>query len=445
MAALLRWLVQALVRLYYPRRVLQGAERIPRDRPLIFVLNHPNGLLDPMLLGLAVDGEVRFLAKSTLFGNPVGRLAMEAFGCLPVYRQQDEGANQEKNEATFVRCRQALAAGQWLALFPEGTSHSDPQLRPMKTGAARIALSAQRLIAESNETLGIAIVPVGLAYERKATFRSRVLLVVGNVIDVHARLPAYLADERAAVGRLTDDIHAALREVVPEAETTELLEGIVRVASWTREVAGATAKPDLAAQHRRVGELLAAYKMLRECDPERLETISARARDYANTLRRLGVRDPWRLEFETVRLGPAVRAWFALIVSAPVAFLGALLAFPPYRLAGPVAARVTGDEDVLGTVKLLAGAVFVLGAWIAEVAIMAFVAGPWWALGLALVAAPSGYMALRFGETWEKTLAAARHLWLRATRFGEVKQLVLDRRMLADEIAKALDQIKAEQ
>src|SRR5262249_1370193 len=86
-----RFAILRLVRLFYPRIEVRGLERVPRKRPTIFVLNHPNGLLDPLVLMVGIDRHVSFLAKSTFFANPIGRLAMNAFGALPVYRSRDEG------------------------------------------------------------------------------------------------------------------------------------------------------------------------------------------------------------------------------------------------------------------------------------------------------------------------------------------------------------------
>jgi glycerol-3-phosphate O-acyltransferase/dihydroxyacetone phosphate acyltransferase len=437
LATLVNRLSLALVRLYYPERPVENAERLPATGPVIFVLNHPNGLLDPLVLAVAAGRPVRFLAKSTLFGNPFGRLAMAAFGCVPVFRAQefkaDADARAAANEATFARCRAALAAGEALALFPEGTSHSDPQLKPLKTGAARIALSAER---ERGGALGLVVVPVGLGYEAKTIFRSRVLMVVGEPIPVAPRLGG---DERAAADQLTDDIRVALDEVVLQAESRDLLEGVARVAAWT--AAAPSAAADLGEQHRRARELLAAYHTLHERAPEQVEPIVRAARHYARVLRRLGVRDPWALELEAVRPAAALGALARLALAAPVAALGVLLGWIPYRLAGEVAKRVTRDEDVLGTVKLLAGALFLLVFWAAEAAVVGVKVGPWWG-ALTFLAGPlCGYVALRFEEILGAMTESARHLWLRATRPGHVIKLAERRRALCSDIARALRQM----
>jgi glycerol-3-phosphate O-acyltransferase/dihydroxyacetone phosphate acyltransferase len=439
--AAVRSLAESLIRLYYPERIVENAERLPASGPVIFVPNHPNGLLDPLVLRVAMGRPVQFLAKSTLFGNPAGRLAMNAFGCVPVYRAQDKKATDESraaaNERTFAVCRERLSKGSALALFPEGVSHSDPQLKPLKTGAARIALSAEREHQDrTGETLGLLVIPVGLGFEAKAIFRSRVLLVVGRPIPVAERLEEYRRSERGAVDRLTEDVKAALDEVVLQAESRDLLEGVARVAAWTAPDGGDS--QDLAEQHRRARELLGAYRELNERSPETVEPIVRAARDYQRVLRRLGVRDPWALELEPVRPGRALAAVLRLIVAAPVALLGALLGWIPYRVAGQVAKRVTKEEDVLGTVKLIAGALFLFVFWLAEAIFVGVKWGAGWGALTFPVAVGSGYVALRFEELTAEMRESLRHLWLRAAQPGQVRKLADRRRALADEIARAL-------
>jgi glycerol-3-phosphate O-acyltransferase / dihydroxyacetone phosphate acyltransferase len=445
--AFVRWLAEALVRLYYPVRLAEDGERIPRDRPVVFVLNHPNGLLDPMVLRVTTGRATHFLAKSTLYENPFGRLAMDAFGSIAVYRAHEAGAragDSSRNEESFARCRAALAHGEALALFPEGTSHSEPQLRPLKTGAARIALSAEREAADAGGRLGAVIVPVGLFYEHKKAFRSRVLLDVGEPIEAEAWLPRYRDDERAAVDALTDEIKARLDAVVLQAETRELLAGIAHVARWTADKRPSGRDRDaeaaeLAAEHRHALELRAAYERLRERDPARVEAVAAEARAYARTLRHLGVRNPWGLEIELIAPSQVLAALGKAAVALPVAIVGALLGWAPYRLAGWIAPRLTKDEDIISTVKLLAGATFLFGAWLAEAIAAGVLSRRAWLAPVVFVGAmASGYVALRFDELARDTAEALRHLWMRAFHFDTARRLGERRRALAEAVARAL-------
>ena len=436
----MRWLIrvlfETLVRLFFPSRTVIGLDRVPHDGPVIFVLNHPNGLLDPVLLRVALNRRVAFLGKSTLFGNPLGRIAMEAFDGIPVFRQQDVakgGGDTSRNEETFSRCRDALSRGESLALFPEGVSHADSQLHPLKTGAARIALSAA---AKDERARSVMIVPVGLAYGDRSVFRSSAVLVVGEPLAVRDHLDAYARDERPTVDALTDTIRARLDAVVLQAETREVLDGVARVAMWTSD--DPAIREDPAAQQARGRELLGAYARLRERDPARVEAIVRDARNYARVLEALGVADPWDLEVGRVPLRAAIRVGSKLLFEAPFGIIGALLGWAPYRLAGIVAGRMVREEDVLGTVKLLAGTLFLLLAWIVE-AVIVGLATHWW-LGLVLFAlAPAcGYAALRFDETRELAVAALRHLWMRAWKPITVQRLANRRRDLAEAVAKAL-------
>ncbi len=430
MKALIRALMEALVRLYYPLIAVEGRERVPWSSPCLFVLNHPNGLLDPMLLRLGLDRPVRFLGKSTLFANPIGRVTMEAFGGIPVFRSRDVGVgggDPSRNEETFALCRAALARGEWIALFPEGTSHSDPTMKPLKTGAARIALSAVR-----EHATDLRIVPVGLFYEQKARFRSRAVLSVGAAIPVQEYMDRYVADERATVDALTEDVRSGLDEVVLQADTRELVEGVARVAQWTLHP---DAREDLAASRRRAGELLSAWHRLRARDPARADALLESGRAYLSAVAALGVSDPWALEVERVTAGSTARATLRLLALTPLAAVGVLLGWPMYRLAGRVAARVVAQaEDVLGTVKMLAGMVLVPVGW--AVAAVALGARYGWraAAAVAVLGPAGGYAALRWEERWDAAMEALRMARLRAARAPEVAALVAQRRALAEAI-----------
>lgn len=441
MSSLFRRLCEALVALYFPARVVANRERIPTQGRILLVANHPNGLLDPIVLRIMTGVPARFLAKSTLFKSAFFRFAMGSFGAIPVFRRQDaaEGeASRDGNERTFALCREALAAREPLALFPEGVSHADAQLHPLKTGAARIALSSD---AELAPYADMTIVPVGLEYESRSTFRSRVLAVVGEPIRVEDFRASYAADPRAAVETLTETIAQRLRAIVVQASTRAVLDGVARVAVWTGDPA---LRDDLDARHRRAAQLSDALARLEAEAPERAEALVREAREYDRVLRALGVEDPWGLEVGRVRFTVAVRVVAKLVAMAPFAAIGALLGWAPYRLVGVIASRYTKHEDVLGTVKLLGGMLFVGVAWLLET-IAAFARfGALAALAVLVLAPLGGYLALRFDEELTLALAALRHAWIRNRRPDVVDRLAARREALADHVSTELDRVLRE-
>lgn len=432
-----RLLLLRLVHLFYPRIEIQGRELVPPGQPTLFVLNHPNGLLDPLVLMIALRCQVSFLAKNTLFKLGAVRWVMGVFGALPIYRQSDAGASGDvsghraKNEQTFARCRELLRKLRPLALFPEGTTHSETTLLPLRTGAARIALSAE---AETGWRLGAQIVPVGLWYQNKALFRSAVLLVVGAPFAIGGYRELYERDPEAAVDALTAEIADKLGMVVLQAENTELLNGIPVLARWTLGE-----QETLREQHVYTSLLMQAYLRLRESDPGQLATLASRARRYARTLRTLGIRDPWALELPSVGPWRLLGLALALLLGAPWALAGALLSYVPYRLAGVLTQRFAAhDPPIVGTVKLIAGSVLVFLGWIAAAGAAAAALGPAWAGGLLALAPLLAYTALRWGETAREVYDAFSASWVRIFHRSLSRELIERRHDLADEIGAAV-------
>src|SRR6266513_3359883 len=181
MRALLLPLLRVVLRIFFRRIEVSGTDSVPRVGPVIFVLNHPNGLIDPAFLLCLAPRRVAFLAKAPLFRMPLIGAIARAFEAIPVHRRQDAGADLGKNAETFEAARAVLVRGGTIAVFPEGASHSDPKLRPLKTGTARIALGAA---AAFPPNLILEIVPVGLYYRAKQTFRSVALLHFGAPFSV---------------------------------------------------------------------------------------------------------------------------------------------------------------------------------------------------------------------------------------------------------------------
>src|SRR6185369_17739712 len=102
---------------------------------------------------------------------------------------------------TFEACFRVLERGEAVAIFPEGITHDDPQLKEVKTGAARMALELEQ---RHDGKLGLQIVPVGLTYSAKELYRSDVLANFGESIRAADFLDGYGEHRKECILRLTD-------------------------------------------------------------------------------------------------------------------------------------------------------------------------------------------------------------------------------------------------
>ncbi|HKP76600.1 MAG TPA: 1-acyl-sn-glycerol-3-phosphate acyltransferase, partial [Longimicrobiaceae bacterium] len=201
------------LKLFY-RLTLSGDE-VPRAGPVLLVANHPNSLLDPAMVAAVARRPVRFLAKAPLFEMKLIGLLVKGSGSIPVYRAQDNVGSPEQNQDTFRAVWTALGEGAAVGIFPEGTSHSEPSLVPLKTGAARIALGAAARTGGA-----FPILPVGLSFRDKAIFRSDALAVVGDAVAWDDLAPLG-PEDRDTVRELTRRIDEALRDVTLNLERWE--------------------------------------------------------------------------------------------------------------------------------------------------------------------------------------------------------------------------------
>lgn len=450
MRALLTALCRFLLRIFFRRIEVVGRERVPDEGPVLYVLNHPNGLLDPLFILCLSPRPVTFLAKAPLFDTFLVKHFVRAFECLPVYRASD-GEDTSKNRASIEASIALLARGRALALFPEGKSHSEPRLEPLKTGAARIALSASAPRRDAEPPATVQIIPVGLDYDAKTTFRSHALLVYGEPLATPVlELDAELRPPSEAAEALTREIAEAIGRVTlqaREAEAIELARDARRIwAASERDLAAddpddpdhpAQLEPEEAAQQRFELEyrLLSGHARLREREGARLDATIARVRRYRAELALLGLevdQDPRPARALQRALAGEL---LVLPLLAPFALFGAIVHAPAYRLIDFVAHRMAKQAaEVLATMKLIAGFLFFPATYLLLALAVGLGSGWTAALVVLLVAPPCGYATLRFTERAGALLDRARAAWILLTRRDTAAWLVRERAGIRAEI-----------
>jgi 1-acyl-sn-glycerol-3-phosphate acyltransferase len=418
-------LLRLLIRVFFKRIEIVDMERVPADVPVIFAVNHPNALIDPLFLLCFAPRPVSFLAKAPLFTTPVIGWFVRGLDSIPVYRKQDNVAGS--NRETFARARALLARGGAIAIFPEGTTHSDPRLRELKTGAARIALGA------SMER--IVIVPAGLYYTSKQTFRSSAVMQFGDPIEV--RPTAVDADGEPpadAVEGLTQRIDEALDAVTLQADSHEAL---ALIARGERIFSAGRFDPAEELEARR--RFVDGYAWLRAHDPQRLARLQSRVEQLAAELGDANIEPQ---ELPGPRFAASVKTLATLLVALPLAVVGGIIHFPAYRLTGFIARRFVKEEEMVATIKAIAGALFYLLTWIACASLAWWRLGARWALAAIVVVPLLGWIALRFFERLDDVIGRTRALTWRLARRHAYARLRDEQRAIREEIA-ALDEVIA--
>ncbi len=387
-------LARFLIRVFFGKIEVVGLELVPRDRPLVFVANHVNSLVDGALLLAYMPTLPRFLGTSELWKIPILKPFLRWAAAIPVYRRHVEGFVREKNQHAFARCHEVLAAGGAIGILPEGTSHNQPAMTPLRTGVSRIVLQALARFGD----LGIRIVPVGFTFEDRTRFRSDVLVEVGEAIDPAAESEIYETRAREAVKALTARIREALMELTLNFPSWEEADLIQRAAEIYQRRTPSGAPAD--SLSRRVAlrrTFIEAYRALKSGHPREVDEVAEAVRRYHRELLRHALRDELvAAEYRPREIARfTLRSLWLLLIRLPLGLVGMVVNFLPFLAAALAARRLPETADRIATYKVFASIVFYPLAWL----LLATASGWVWGAGaalFALVLGPvSGGVALR--------------------------------------------------
>jgi len=431
-------------------------ERVPADGPVLLCINHPNNFIDSLLVGGAIPRKVHYLATAALFKNRLVARFLLACGAIPVYRKQDEPnatlrppsaggglatptPTADRNASTFEACHQAFGEGRLVAIYPEGTTHAEARVQRIKTGAARLALGYE---AERPGTLRV--IPVGLNFDARKSFRGRVLVSFGPVVAVTPYLEAYRRDPVQAVEALTDAIQWGIEaevvhvERIDESRLVSAVQDLYRdeLVRELREERGlAERQIDLVRLSRAIVDSINHFK---NHDPERVERIWQSIQSYRALLAEYRVKDEAvRARLERRRPRQGIRRGWEAIVGFPFFVYGATVNFLPYWIPRWVARHMSRKETDYATWRFLTAMIAIPVFWALETWIVARLAGAAVAVVFALTLPLSGVIAYRYGVGAGRLRSRLRFGAVALTREHAARRLTTERQALIAELERA--------
>jgi glycerol-3-phosphate O-acyltransferase/dihydroxyacetone phosphate acyltransferase len=449
----LRALGRLALRWFYRDVEVVDIGHLPSSGPVLLASNHPNALVDALVIACTLERPVTLTAKATLMDHPVTRALMHAVRVVPLRRASDERARAAKhpdpatpdlsrNARAFDAVLDVLERGGVVLLFPEGKSHSEPELAPLKTGLARIALMAR----DDRRLDRLPIVPIGLTFERKSDPRSRVLMYVGTPIIVGPDVP----NDGAGVASFTDRIDLGLRRVTLNFQTEDEARRVLAISSVLAEVLDdfrPLHAPDAPfAEHvrlaQRVDVIASRLPRASRALVERVDHFVARLTAFEDRARAHAI----SANDVQMNVGVGSGAWFVVrelgiaLVAGPLALWGRVNHWVPLRLARAMALRTSRTPDEPAMRTIVAGLVLVLAFYVVQISAVVVVVD--WLVGLLYAASlpVSASWDLRYADRRRRAVARIR-TYLRLRRDPALReQLVRDVAWLRDE-ALALNEV----
>jgi len=433
--ALIKVLVRISTAVFFKKIVVVGRAYLPERGPAIVVANHPNTLMDPLLVAMLFTQQVGFVANAGIFSNSLLTRFFRYFHVIPIYRRKDVAPGETPdNTKAFAECHAYLAQGGAFLIFPEGSSHYEINLREIKTGTARIALS----YAGPGE---LRIVPVALDYSDAIQFRSMVRVTVGRPIAVSAYAEILQRSEAEAVDALTDDIRKALAKKLPW--TTGKDQEDLLIKAHTFYTAYAAPEADLHEDPKRSlalrKQLADALHHLKTVRPDLYERTSAQLLAFFAALRADRITPGFhtdayrRKRFTLLSLGYLAE----LLLLAPVYLFGLLTNYVPYILPSLVFKASRMEVEYKAPVQMLVGLIcfplfYALETW----AFHRFIDPRGLTMALFLIALPvSGFATLWY---WTELRRFARVLRFRfAVPVARKDEMLRERDAILDAMMEA--------
>ncbi len=419
--------------------VVIGKNNIPTKGPLIIVANHPNTFMDPMIIVSITKQRLGFVGNGGIFVNKVVNSILTFFHVIPIYREKDRAPGEKQdNSKAFEKCHSYLNHKRSFLIFPEGNSYYELNLRKIKTGTARIALSFEAL---KNFKSSLKIVPIALDYSDALQFRSIVSVTVNPPMDIAVYKDIYESDEFTAIRKLTEDIRLELAQNVTQTSGKEQEAFLIRAhkfySTYDEPSANLYQNPKRSLELR--NNLSRALCFLKDSNTKLYTTIESKLHTYFSELKKEKL-TPGFFTDKFIRKNTVkvfINYFLKFIILLPFYIFGLLTNYLPYIIPYRLFKSLHIDIEYKTPVQMIAGVItfplfYTLEIWLFR----HFISQNIYFTCLLLIILPiSGYLAMYYWLILQRFVRVVHFYFF--IKLKRKKNLIRQRNVLLDHLESA--------
>ncbi len=341
--------------LYYSEIKVRNEGYLEHSGATIIIANHPNTLVDALLIGIISPRPIYYMTKATFFNSKWKMRFLRSLNMIPINRSTEAKTDGVDNSSTLEECYNLLSKGKTLVIFPEGNSQMEMLLRQFKSGTARIALEAEQ---RNNGQLNLKVIPVGLMYTQGEKFRSSIMVNFGEGISVTKYLEEFKENHTTAAKKLTEEFRRLLEGVLVTTQNKEQEELIVSLNEvlQSKYLHNAT----------NVESEIELMKKIRD-RIERLSIDNPRKVEHIQNLL-------WNLKWKTdkleikndfldrgVRSGMFIRqiitSFIGIVLVFPIYLFGIIHNILPFKFTDFIIPKITSSKEFYAPIAILLGLV----------------------------------------------------------------------------------------
>ncbi len=348
---ILKILMRIGINLYYSEIKVRNEKYLDHPGPMIIIANHPNTLVDALLIGIISPRPIYYMTKATFFNSKWKMKILRSLNMIPVNRSTEAKTEGVNNASTFEECYRLLSEGKTLVIFPEGNSQMELLLRQLKSGTARIALETE---LRNDGQLNLKVVPVGLMYTQGEKFRSSIMVNFGEGIGVTHHLEEFKENQASAARKLTDEFRKLLEGVLVTAQNKEQ-EALITALSEALQSRYLPNTSGVESEMELVKKIRDRIEKLSLDNPEKIEQIQQLYWNLKWKTEKTEIKDDF-LD-RGLRSGMFIRqiitSSIGLIVGFPLFLFGLIHNIIPYRLTDMIIVRLKTSKEFYAPLAIL--------------------------------------------------------------------------------------------